>query len=392
MSNKVLSQEEIDELLVAITEIPPIRTENDGEKKIKICDFLRPDILSKEQLYRMKIIMEVYAARLTDFFQHEYDLDAAVQFDDINQLTRQEFIYSIPNPTFTMCSKWLGGYVILNINPQTFFDVFLDKADKTSVNKNRPLKIEKKIFSAFFAQPFFEELLKVFRSKSDVEISPFIEERFEEERKILSYTENPNEMGVLVPFKIKSGKSKNDSYTIDLFFNSTVLEQLCKNKIISEGDTSTGIPLERPLGNFVAEIGRCHISEDAVLKENQVLELESDKFNRLGIFINGKKSFNSDAVYIDDMRGIWIEKKASTPDITDSDNFFNVRVVWGSANVTQEEINGYDKGSIIELLENWNSPVYIYRRGLSDGKENLCAFGKVYMLYGRFAVKITQVM
>lgn len=393
MSNKVLSQEEIDELLVAITEIPPIRTENDGEKKIKICDFLRPDILSKEQLYRMKIIMEVYAARLTDFFQHEYDLDAAVQFDDIIQLTRQEFIYSIPNPTFTMCSKWLGGFVILNINPQTFFDVFLDKADKTSVNKNRPLKkIEKKIFSAFFAQPFFEELLKVFRSKSDVEISPFIEERFEEERKFLSYTENPNEMGVLVPFKIKSGKSKNDSYTIDLFFNSTVLEQLCKNKIISDDDTATGIPLERPLGNFVAEIGRCHISDDAVLKENQVLELESDKFNRLGIFINGKKSFNSDAVYIDDMRGIWIEKKASTPDITDSDNFFNVRVVWGSANVSQEEINGYDKGSIIELLENWNSPVYIYRRGLSDEKEKLCALGKVYMLYGRFAVKITQVM
>ncbi len=393
MKDKVLSQEEIDELLVAITEIPPIRTENDREKKIKICDFLRPDILSKEQLYRMKIIMEVYAARLTDFFQHEYDLDAAVQFDDINQLTRQEFIYSIPNPTFTMCSKWLDGFVILNINPEAFSDVFLDKADKTSVNKNRPLKkIEKKIFSAFFAQPFFEELLKVFRSKSDVEISPFIEERFEEERKFLSYTENPNEMGVLVPFKIKSCKSKNDSYTIDLFFNSTVLEQLCKNKIISDDDNAAGIPLERPLGNFVAEIGRCHISDDAVLKENQVLELESDKFNRLGIFINGKKSFNSDAVYIDDMRGIWIEKRASTPSFSDLDNFYNVRVVWGSVNVTQEEINGFGEGAIIELSENWMSPVYIYRRGLSDGKEKLGALGKVYMLYGRFAVKITQVM
>lgn len=86
MSNKVLSQEEIDELLVAITEIPPIRTENDGEKKIKICDFLRPDILSKEQLYRMETIMEVYAARLTDFFQREYGLDTAIQFDGIDQL------------------------------------------------------------------------------------------------------------------------------------------------------------------------------------------------------------------------------------------------------------------------------------------------------------------
>ena len=167
---------------------------------------------------------------------------------------------------------------------------------------------------------------------------------------------------------------------------------MCKNKIISDDDNAAVIPLERPLGNFVAEIGRCHISDYAVLKENQVLELESDKFNRLGIFINGKKSFNSDAVYIDDMRGISIEKKASTPDITDSDNFFNVRVVWGFVNVTQEEINGYDKGSIIELLENWNSPVYIYRRGLSDEKEKLCALGKVYMLYGRFAVKITQVI
>ena len=92
------------------------------------------------------------------------------------------------------------------------------------------------------------------------------------------------------------------------------------------------------------------------------------------------------------MRGISIEKKASTPDITDSDNFYNVRVVWGSVNVTQEEINGFGEGAIIELSENWMSPVYIYRRGLSDGKEKLCALGKVYMLYGRFAVKITQVI
>ncbi len=393
MKDKVLSQEEIDELLVAITEIPPIRTENDREKKIKICDFLRPDILSKEQLYRMKIIMEVYAAWLTDFFQHEYGLDTAIQFDGIDQLTRKEFIYSIPNPTFTMCSKWLDGFVILNINPEAFSDVFLDKADKTSANKKCPIKaIEKKIFSTFFAPPLFEELLNTFRSKSNVELRAFSDERFEEKRVFLPYTENPDEMGVLVPFKIKSCKSKNDSYTIDLFFNSTVLEQLCKNKIISDDDNAAGIPLERPLGNFVAEIGRCHISDDAVLKENQVLELESDKFNRLGIFINGKKSFNSDAVYIDDMRGIWIEKRASTPSFSDLDNFYNVRVVWGSVNVTQEEINGFGEGAIIELSENWMSPVYIYRRGLSDGKEKLGALGKVYMLYGRFAVKITQVM
>lgn len=393
MSNKVLSQEEIDELLVAITEIPPIRTENAGEKKIKICDFLRPDILSKEQLYRMEIIMELYAARLTDFFQREYGLDTAIQFDGIDQLTRKEFIYSIPDPTFTMCSKWLDGFVILNINPEAFSDVFLDKTDKTSVNKKSPIKaIEKKIFSTFFAPPLFEELLNTFRSKSNVELRAFSDERFEEKRVFLPYTENPDEMGVLVPFKIKSGKSKKGSYTIDLFFNSTVIEQLCKNKIISEDDTATGIPLERPLGNFVAELGRCHISDDIVLKENQVLELESDKFNRLGIFINGKKSFNSDAVYIDDMRGIWIEKKTSKPDISDSDNFYNIRVVWGSANVTQEEINGYDKGVIIELSEEWNSPVYIYRRGLSDEKEKLCALGKVYMLYERLAVKVTQVI
>lgn len=395
MKNEVLSQKEIDELLVAITEIPPIRTrtENDEEKKIKICDFLRSDLLCKEQLYRMEILMEMYAARLTDFFQHEYGLDTAIQFDGIDQLTRKEFIYSIPDPTLTMCSKWLDGYVILNINPQTFLDVFLNKAKKASAPDNRPIqKIEKRIYSTFFAHPLLEELLNTFRSKSNVELRAFSDERFEEKRVFLPYTENPNEMGVLVPFKIKSGKSKNDSYTIDLFFNSTVIEQLCKNKIISDDDNAAGIPLERPLGNFVAEIGRCHISEDVVLKENQVLELESDKFNRLGIFINGKKSFNSDAVYIDDMRGIWIEKKASTPDITDSDNFYNVRVVWGSVNVTQEEINGFGEGAIIELSENWMSPVYIYRRGLSDGKEKLCALGKVYMLYERLAVKVTQVI
>lgn len=390
MKNEVLSQKEIDELLVAITEIPTTRTENDGEKKIKICDFLRPDILSKEQISRLGIIMKMYAARLTDFFQHEYGLDADVQFDCIDQLTRMEFIRSISTPTFSMCSKWLDGYVILNMNPSTFLAGFLNKVKTPSAQNNRPIqKLEKKIYSTFFARPLIEELLKVFRSKSDIDLSPFSDERFEENPNFLPYTENQQEMGAFVTLNVKIDKKP---YLIDLFFNSTVIEQLCKNKIISDDDNAAGIQLERPLGNFVAEIGRCHISEDVVLKENQVLELESDKFNRLGIFINGKKSFNSDAVYIDDMRGIWIEKKASTPDITDSDNFYNVRVVWGSVNVTQEEINGFGEGAIIELSENWMSPVYIYRRGLSDGKEKLCALGKVYMLYERLAVKVTQVI
>ena len=168
-----------------------------------------------------------------------------------------------------------------------------------------------------------------------------------------------------------------------------MIDKLCERKIIFAKEKLKVIPLEKPLGNFVAELGRCHISDDFVFEKNQLLELDSDISEPISVFIDGKKCSYGEAVLVDDLRAVMLKKSEVSDDLQSSENFYNIRAVWGSAKVSENEVSGYGEESIIELSEKWNSPVYIYRCGNS---EKLCALGKVYILDEHFAVKITQVI
>ena len=92
-------------------------------------------------------------------------------------------------------------------------------------------------------------------------------------------------MGILCTLEICFEGQKDKCYLIDVFFNETVIEALCEKRIISKAEKLMIIPFEKPIGNVVAEIGRCHLSENFVFKKNQVLELNSSA---------GKTAFNFD--------------------------------------------------------------------------------------------------
>lgn len=395
----VLSQEEIDRLLDIMCDNKEIKTVK--EKKIKVYDFKRPDIIGKAELRIFSEIMEKFCIQITDFLQREYKFKACVHVASVDQYTRQEFIFTIPSRTFAVSSDWLGGHVILNMNPNTFMNGFLripespvhsKKANqKNKKEMNEPLFgiFEQKIFMNFFAGNFINEAYRAFNAKSDEELSPPVNLKFEDNSLFLPYTESPVEMGVIASLEINFENRKNCSFPVHLFFNSTVIDKLCERKIIFAKEKLKVIPLEKPLGNFVAELGRCHISDDFVFEKNQLLELDSDISEPISVFIDGKKCSYGEAVLVDDSRAVMLKKSEVSDDLQSSENFYNIRAVWGSAKVCENEISGFDEGSIIELSEKWDSPVYIYRCGNS---EKLCALGKVYILDEHFAVKITQVI
>lgn len=391
MSNKVLSQKEIDMLLKKIDDIKVSDTlkKIDKARKIKICDFERPDILGKESMRILSEIMNNCSVQLTDYLQHEYEIRASIHLASVDQVTRKEFIFSVPSGIFALCSDWLGGHVILNMNPDTFLSGFLKRLKSKRASFGL---FEQKIFMNFLAESFLNEIYHSFNAKSDEILLQPQNIRFESNRMFLPYTESPVEMGILITFEIQFADRKNCNFPIDLFLNSTVIEALCGKNIIFHGDKLKAIPIENPLGNLVVEIGRCHITDNFIFEKNQVLELNTDIKKTLSIFLDDKKYSSGEALYMDDSRAVRLVETEISEELTDTESFYNIRVVWGSVNVTQEEINGFGEGAIIELSENWMSPVYIYRRDLSDGKEKLCALGKVYMLYERLAVKVTQVI
>src|SRR5574344_2332833 len=125
---EVLSQDEIDQLLTAIsagdTETEDFRPVNDT-RKIKIYDFKRPDKFSKEQIRTVSIMHETFARLTTTSLSAQLRSLVHVHVASVDQLTYEEFIRSIPTPTTLAVINMdpLKGNAILEIDPAITFSM-----------------------------------------------------------------------------------------------------------------------------------------------------------------------------------------------------------------------------------------------------------------------------
>ena len=119
---EVLSQDEIDQLLSAIS-AGEISTEEihqpRDQRKIKIYDFKRPDKFSKDQIRTVSIMHETFARLTTTSMSAQLRSLVHVHVASVDQLTYEEFIRSIPNPTTLAVIDMdpLKGSAILEIDP-----------------------------------------------------------------------------------------------------------------------------------------------------------------------------------------------------------------------------------------------------------------------------------
>jgi len=125
---EVLSQDEIDQLLTAIS-----TGEVEGEealrktetRKIKIYDFKRPDKFSKDQIRTLQMMHETFARLTTTSLSAQLRTIVHVHVASVDQLTYEEFLRSIPNPTTLAVINMdpLKGSSILEIDPSITFTV-----------------------------------------------------------------------------------------------------------------------------------------------------------------------------------------------------------------------------------------------------------------------------
>jgi flagellar motor switch protein FliM len=126
--NEVLSQDEIDQLLTAISS-GDIETEEVSQaadqRKIKIYDFKRPDKFSKEQIRTVSIMHETFARLTTTALSAQLRAMVHVHVASVDQLTYEEFIRSIPNPTTLGIINMdpLKGSSVLEIDPAITFSI-----------------------------------------------------------------------------------------------------------------------------------------------------------------------------------------------------------------------------------------------------------------------------
>jgi len=124
----VLSQEEIDELLNAISSGNLDMTEIEREesnKKIKLYDFKRPNKFSKDQLRTLQVLHENFARLLSSNFTAQLRTIVKFKIVSVDQLPYEEYMRSIPNPNMlTIFSLTpLKGNSILEIPPAVAFPI-----------------------------------------------------------------------------------------------------------------------------------------------------------------------------------------------------------------------------------------------------------------------------
>ena len=124
----ILSQDEIDQLLNAISsgEVQAEDyTQQKEQKKVKIYDFKRPDKFSKDQIRTVQMMHETFARLTTTALSAKLRALVEVHVTSVDQLTYEEFIRSIPNPTTLALINMdpLKGSSILEIDPAITFTI-----------------------------------------------------------------------------------------------------------------------------------------------------------------------------------------------------------------------------------------------------------------------------
>lgn len=208
---EVLSQGEIDALLAAVSsgELSPDEMPKEEEKqKVKIYDFKSPQKFSKDHIRTLELIHDNYARIMSNYLTAHMRKNVKVKIESVQQITYEEFIHSIPNPTVLTVFKAppLSGSVLFETNPQFVFEVMdvllggnagtheYKPREFTDIDKNIIRQVNGGLIDGI--KLAWEDILEVYPEIESIETNP-----------ALSQTLAPNEPVALITFSVDMGKN-----------------------------------------------------------------------------------------------------------------------------------------------------------------------------------------
>ncbi len=277
----VLSQSEIDALLAALSagELTPDEVPKEEEKqKIKPYDFRSPQKFSKDHIRTLELIHDNYARIISNYLTAQVRNNVKVKIESVQQITYEEFIHSVPNPTILTIFKMppLSGSVLFETNPQFVFeiiDVLLGGRgagkykirEFTDIDKN----IIKLINTGLIAnlKLAWEDVIEVQPEIEGLETNP-----------ALNQTLAPNEPVALITFSVEMGKG---STFINICIPYLSIEKVLDKLVVQYWfqDSNEGI-LEESRAKLRERLNIINMKLTAVLG---VAEITVDDFLKLGI-------------------------------------------------------------------------------------------------------------
>ncbi|MDP4088230.1 MAG: flagellar motor switch protein FliM [Bacillota bacterium] len=275
---EVLSQSEIDALLSALSsgELQPDELPKEEEKqKVKVYDFRSPQKFSKDHLRTLELIHDNFARIISNYLTAQVRTNAKVKIESIEQITYEEFIHSIPNPTILTVFKMppLNGSILFETNPGFVYqiiDILLggngDRKSKlrefTDIDKNIIRQVNKGLISNL--RLAWEDIIEVETEIEGIETNP-----------ALNQTLAPNEPVALISFSVEIGRNSTFiNICIPYLSIEKVLDKLVVQYWFQQADDSllkeSKEKLKERLNivdvNITAVLGDTHITVDDFLK------------------------------------------------------------------------------------------------------------------------------
>jgi len=160
---EILSQSEIDSILSALSsgQMPEETAVADTVKGVKVYDFKHPDRFSKDQTRSLQMLHEHFARLFSTSLSTYLRTITEVHLVSVDQLSYDEFIRSIPNPTCVNLFEMepLEGNALLEISPSLAFSIidrlmggkgqaYRRNREMTEIEQSIILKIIDRVFEA----------------------------------------------------------------------------------------------------------------------------------------------------------------------------------------------------------------------------------------------------
>ena len=301
----VLSQSEIDALLSALStgSLEPDELQKEEEKhKVKVYDFRSPQKFSKDHIRTLELIHDNYARIISNFLTAQLRKNVKVKIETVEQITYEEFIHSIPNPTIMTMFRMppLTGTILFETNPQFSFqiiDVLLGGTGErntvskefSDIDKNIMMQITSGMISNL--KLAWEDILNVEPEVESLETNPAINQ-----------TLAPNEPVALVTFSVEMGKSNTfiniciPYLSFEKVLDKLVVQYWFQNEKDALGDEvrekiEEGLnPVEIEMS---AELGCTHLTIDDFLNlsRGDIIRLDNKCTNPIKIYVEDQECY-----------------------------------------------------------------------------------------------------
>ena len=304
--SEILSQEEIDALLSALStgdgKQEQSKKAEEARKKIRVYDFKRPNKFSKEQIHTIQAIHENYARLLATYLSAHLRTVTQITVHSVEQLTYDEFIRSLPNPTILNIFQMapLEGNAIMEINPAIIFTI-IDRLfggpgeapekirDLTDIERIVIEKVVNRILDIL--REAWDNIIK-FKPKLDIiETNP-----------LFTQIVSPSEMVVLVSFRTQFGENEG---LINLCIPFIVLEPIISKlsahfwfagtakEATRESIQRIKHRIEKAVVNLSAVLGHAiiEVRELLELQSGDVIMLDSKVNDHIDIMVGSRRKF-----------------------------------------------------------------------------------------------------